>query len=584
MQIVRTWQCKFKQSWSRTRVILAALASAMLLAGCASPPQRSETAARLQQPLAKLVLPEAHDQDAAALVLAAEFALQHGDPKTAAADYAQAAASSNDPKIAQRAVELNLAVHDQAAAARSLDRWRTLGADPHQLASAQAQMAMLEGHRDEAQKEFSILLASGKPDDWRAFGGALLQARDTALAGAILETLAPPQRMPAEEGLWIAFSQLGEKLGKHAYARAMADAAVKRFGGEPSLIWDAQLELAGGDRAGARAMLARALAKHPKDTQLRLAYAGMLDTDSDAHGAQRVLAEGPQDTNTWAARIAFAARAKDTPLLVRLYAQLKQAPADVRDDSAFLLGQLAELLGKDQEALTWYGKVQADDEHAFDAQVRSALLIDKNGHARAAHDIAQRLQSDYADDADSLRKAYQLDAELYAKAGQFAQAAAAYSRGLHELPDDTELLYGRGLAEAQGGQNAAAVTDLRRLLTLKPDDIDAMNALGYTLADSNLDLGEATRLLSKALAAKPDQPAIIDSWGWLQYRLGHLDQAEQILRRAWGKSHDADIGVHLGEVLWKRGKRDEARAVFAQVRKLDPDNPDLHAALARLQP
>jgi Flp pilus assembly protein TadD len=122
------------------------------------------------------------------------------------------------------------------------------------------------------------------------------------------------------------------------------------------------------------------------------------------------------------------------------------------------------------------------------------------------------------------------------------------------------------------------------VLTLKPDDVEAMNALGYTLADSNQHLDEATQLLRTALAAKPDEPAIIDSWGWLQYRLGHLDEAEKALRRAWEKGKDADIGVHLGEVLWKRGDKEEARSVFARVRKIDPENKGLRAVMKRLQP
>jgi Flp pilus assembly protein TadD len=155
---------------------------------------------------------------------------------------------------------------------------------------------------------------------------------------------------------------------------------------------------------------------------------------------------------------------------------------------------------------------------------------------------------------------------------------------LHALPHDTQLLYGRALSEAEINNTAAAVVDLRRVLELKPDDVEAMNALGYTLADSNEHLDEATQLLRKALAAKPEEPAIIDSWGWLQYRLGHLDEAEKTLRRAWDKSKDADIGVHLGEVLWKRGDTSGAKAVFAKVRKLDPDNKALRAATQRLKP
>ncbi|HXS72595.1 MAG TPA: tetratricopeptide repeat protein [Rhodanobacteraceae bacterium] len=579
---VRMRQAKFKLKHRLSALLLAV--GTLVLSACASAPRHNEAAARLQQPLATLELPAQPGQDAAALVLAAEFALQHDDPKTAAADYAQAASASNDPKIVQRAVELNLALQNEKVAPALIQRWQALGARPRELAGARGQLAMLQGHRDEAQKQFAILLAANNLDDWRAFGRALVEARDPALAGILLETLAPPSRLPVDEKLWVAFSQLGEKLGRHAYAQQLADAAVKRFGGEASLLWAAQMKLSAGDRVGAKRLFAQALGKNPGDTQLRIAYAGLLDQDGDKAGAERVLTLGPQDAQTWAARVAYAARAKDKALLAKLYAQLRQAPAQVRDDSVFLLGQLAELLDKDSEALKWYSQVSDDDEHAFEAQARSAVLIDKSGDHDRAHQIARQLQQDYADDPDHLRAAYQLDAELYAKNGNDEQAIAAFSRGLHALPDDPEMLYGRALSEAEAGNTNTAVADLRHLLTLKPGDVEAMNALGYTLADSNQHLDEATQLLRKALAAKPDEPAIMDSWGWLQYRLGHFDDAEKILRRAWDKSKDADIGVHLGEVLWKRGNAAAARTVFAEVRKLDPDNKDLRAAMERLHP
>jgi len=576
-------EAKFKlKGWPRA--VLIALSGTLLLGGCASLTSQGEAAAQAKQPLARLQLPNQPAQDAAALTLAAEFALQHDDTKTAAADYANAAALSNDPKVAQRALELNLALQNEQAVPALIARWQALGAKPRELAGARAQLAMLRGDRDEAERQFGILLASRDLDDWRAFGRALVQARDPALAGLLLQTLAPPSKLPADEKLWVAFSQLGDKLGRHAYAQELADAAVKRFGGESSLLWAAQLRIAAGDSAGARALFAHALNNHRDDTGLRLAYAELLAQGGDIAGAERVLAQGRQDAHTWTARVAYAARAKDDKLLARLYAQLKQAPQDVRDQSAFLLGQLAELLGKNREAQAWYGQVPDDDEHVFEAQARSAVLMDKAGQHEQSHQLARQLQQDYADDPDHLRAAFQLDAELYARNGDNPQAIAAYSRGLHALPGDAGLLYGRALSEADGGQTAAAIADLRHVLALKPDDVEAMNALGYTLADSNQHLDEATQLLRKALAAKPEEPAIEDSWGWLQYRLGHLDEAEKALRRAWNKSKDADIGVHLGEVLWKRGDTAGAKSVFAQVRKLDPENKDLRAALQRLQP
>jgi Flp pilus assembly protein TadD len=177
-----------------------------------------------------------------------------------------------------------------------------------------------------------------------------------------------------------------------------------------------------------------------------------------------------------------------------------------------------------------------------------------------------------------------VDAELYMNDQQYAQAEHAFSRALQVTPDDPALLYGRGLAYAESGDIDLAVTDFRRLLQLKPDDTDASNALGYTLADANRDLPEAQRLIETARSARPNDPAIQDSWGWLQYRLGHLDQAEKSLRTAWTAHKDTDVGVHLGEVLWKQGRQEDARRVFDEVRKIDPQSTSLHNTLQRLNP
>jgi Flp pilus assembly protein TadD len=129
-----------------------------------------------------------------------------------------------------------------------------------------------------------------------------------------------------------------------------------------------------------------------------------------------------------------------------------------------------------------------------------------------------------------------------------------------------------------------AVRDFRRLLEIKPGDVNASNALGFTLADANRDLPEAERLIQVARTAMPKDPAIADSWGWLQYRLGHLDQAVQTLRAAWASRKDPDVGVHLGEVLLKQGNAHDAQEVFDEVRKIDPHNATLQETLKRLHP
>jgi tetratricopeptide (TPR) repeat protein len=328
--------------------------------------------------------------------------------------------------------------------------------------------------------------------------------------------------------------------------------------------------------------LQKAIAKAPQNTQLRLTYAGVLTDAGDYAEASRLLDRGPQNADTFAMRAALAARNKDAKALASIYQQMQQAAPDVRERSAYLLGQLAEMQHHDDEALTWYGQVGDDDTHAFDADLHSAIILQSQGKVADAHQLLEQMQTDYLEQPAQLRQAYEVDAELYMRDLNYAKAEDAFSHALQVVPNDPGLLYGRGLAYAEADQIDQAVQDFQQLLKIKPGDIDASNALGFTLADANRDLPEAERLINSARSAKPNDPAIADSWGWLQYRLGHLDQAVQTLQSSWLARKDADVGVHLGEVLWKQGRKQDAQRVFEEVRKLDPHNSALQNTLKRL--
>jgi len=512
------------------------------------------------------------------------MALSHTDLKAESGYYAKAMLLSNDPEVAERAARLAIAIHDSAAAQRGLDRWQALGAKPVAMAGARAELALDRGDTDEARRQLELLLGSGDKDAWRQFGRVLMDARDQAQAARLLEVLATPQRLPADAQAWLAMSELGDKFDRHAYAMRIAEAAVQRFNSAETYAWLAQMKLKDGDKDGARALLLKALAKAPQNVQLRLAYASLLSQAADYAGAAKVLEHGPQNAEIYALRAALAAQSKDDKALAALYQQLQQASPDVREQSAYLLGQLAEMQHRDAEALAWYGQVGDDDPHAFDADLRSALILHSQGKVADAHQLLDQLQIDYLDQPALLRQAYEVDAELYVRELKYAQAEQAFSRALQVVPDDPGLLYGRGLTYAEAGQIDQAVQDFQHLLKIKPGDVDASNALGYTLADADRDLPEAEKLLQTARTAKPDDPAIADSWGWLQYRLGHLDQAAQTLRGAWLVRKDADVGVHLGEVLWKQGRKQDAQEIFDEVRKLDPHSSSLQETLKRLHP
>ena len=577
---VRSGLARFKQ----LRHFTALTASVLVLCSCAPMSVRSprQTAAAAQ-PLAHLVVatPDA-EHDLLAQLLVGEMALSRNDLKTASTAYGHAATLSLDPEVAERAARLAIAVHDDTAAQQALDRWQVLGATPVGMAEARAELALDRGDADEARRQLTILISSSTKDVWRQFGRVMLGARDQAQAAALLVELATPQRLPADPQAWLAMSELGDKFGRHAYALAIAEAAVQRFKSAETYAWLAQMKFKDGDHDGARALLQKAIAKAPDNIPLRLAYASMLSQSGDYAGASKVLDHGPQNADTYALRVALAAQSGNGTGLATLYQQLQKAPPDVRAKSAYLLGQLAEAQHLNDEALAWYSQVDDDDAHAFEADLRSAVILQSQGKSNEAHQALEQMQIDYLDQPGQLRQAYQVDAELYMRERKYPQAIAAFSRALQVVPDDPDLLYGRGLAYAEANDVDLAVKDFHRLLKIKPGDVDASNALGFTLADADRDLPEAEQLIQTARAAKPNDPAIADSWGWLQYRLGHLDQAAQVLSGAWQAQKDADVGVHLGEVLWKLGHQQEAQRIFDDVRKLDPTNKSLQDALRRL--
>ncbi len=577
---VRSGSARFKQ----LRHFTALTASVLILCSCAPMSARSpRQAAADAQPLAHLVVatPDA-EHDLLAQLLAGEMALSRNDLKTASTAYGHAAGLSLDPEVAERAARLAIAVHDDIAAQRALDRWQVLGATPVGMAEARAELALDRGDADEARRQLTVLISSSDKNAWRQFGRVMLGARDQAQAAGLLVELATPRRLPADPQAWLAMSEMGDKFGRHAYALAIAEAAVQRFKSAETYAWLAQMKFKDGDHDGARALLQKAIAKAPDNIPLRLAYASMLSQAGDYAGASKVLDHGPQNADTYALRVALAAQSGNGTGLATLYQQLQKAPPEVRAKSAYLLGQLAEAQHLNDEALAWYSQVDDDDTHAFDADLRSAVILQSQGKSNEAHQTLEQMQIDYLDQPTQLRQAYQVDAELYMRERKFPQAIAAFSRALQVVPDDPDLLYGRGLAYAEANDVDLAVKDFHRLLKIKPGDVDASNALGFTLADANRDLPEAEQLLQTARAAKPNDPAIADSWGWLQYRLGHLDQAAQVLSSAWQAQKDADVGVHLGEVLWKLGHQQQARRIFDDVRKLDPTNKNLQDALRRL--
>ena len=246
------------------------------------------------------------------------------------------------------------------------------------------------------------------------------------------------------------------------------------------------------------------------------------------------------------------------------------------------LDVIAEFLERPAEAVDWYRGVPGGPLRA-EARIRIAAALYEQGQVEQAYSEAHALQNDAASDDDARRNAYLLEGELRQRGGDAAAEIEALSRGLAAYPDDPALLYARALAWERQDRIDRTEADLRKVLVAEPENVAALNALGYTLADRTQRYQEALELIDRARTAEPDNAAIVDSYGWVLYRLGRNEEALVELRRAWGLLKDPEIGAHVGEVLWTMGRREEAMRYFEDARRLDPDNRSLVRALEKLQ-
>jgi tetratricopeptide (TPR) repeat protein len=184
---------------------------------------------------------------------------------------------------------------------------------------------------------------------------------------------------------------------------------------------------------------------------------------------------------------------------------------------------------------------------------------------------------------DDARNKLLAEAQLLRDHQQPEQSYRMLADELKDDPDDETLLYDAAMAAERADRLPDMERLLRRLIELNPKSASAYNALGYSMADRGVRLQEARALIEKAVELSPDDHFIQDSLGWVEFRLGRPQQARRILEAAYRKRPDAEIGAHLGEVLWALGQHDTARAKWREAQQLDPENETLVKTLRRLQ-
>ncbi|MCJ7814810.1 MAG: tetratricopeptide repeat protein, partial [Xanthomonadales bacterium] len=324
----------------------------------------------------------------------------------------------------------------------------------------------------------------------------------------------------------------------------------------------------------------RAWRLDPKNHDLSLAFADLLARNGYTEEARAVLRDMPQSPDVMLSRILFELSAKNRPAAEKLFTQFGEMDFEDPQEKVFFQAQSAEALGYLEQAIALYGEVDSGDR-AMAAAIRIAELKAVGGDIPAARKELASLRT--GDNPAIVEESWLAEARILREAGFKQESFQVLDAAIASLPDSMAILYTHALLAADLGWVDIAEKDLRLVIASQPENAAALNALGYTLADQTVRYEEAEELIRQAYILQPNEPSIIDSMGWIAFRLGHLPESIQFLQKAWQLDRNPEIAAHLGEVLWVSGNRDAAMAVWREGYDINRDNPVLVETLERLE-
>jgi len=566
------------------------LVISLLLSACAHEPKQPESASHFNPheeqagttaPLPKIALTKDYLYD----FLLSEIAKQRSQGAIAASSSLELAKKTRDPRIARRATQLAVESGQMDKAIEAIKIWQEL--EPNSVISMRmlASVLVSGGKLEEAKKEIDKVL---KLEEAQA-GVVFLQIYkmlanypDGKAALKLMSDLTDSYPKVAEAHWGLA--HLAQATGDDKLALTEVRRARElRPEWDLAVSLEAQL-LQKTDPAQGMEVLRVFLKKNPKSGELRLQYARALLEQKQyslARDEFRQLAKDEPGNPEFVFAIALISMQMND--LQNAEEQFKQSLSMGKKDQDavnYYLGQLSESKNKDDEATDYYKKVKSGD-YLFSAQVRVAILMGKRGQIEEAR---QQLHQIVSGNMQQRVQLILVESQLLREADRVKDAYQWLKDHLEKLPDNPDLLYGTAMMADRLGKSDEFEQLIRKLIQVKPDYPHAYNALGYSLLERNIRIPEAVELVEKALQLAPDDAAIMDSVGWGYYRSGKLDESIEMLRRALSATPDPEIAAHLGEVLWVRGDKKEAKKVWRDSLKANPGNEVLKSVMNKFMP
>lgn len=515
-------------------------------------------------------------------LLAAELAGSREQFDIALSNYLQQAHQTRDPQVAARATHIARFLNAESAALDAALLWVEVDPDNAEAQLNAASALVQNGRLQEAFELSKKLYQRGDQALFQNIAARAAEATDTQREQLLVAFMELLDKHPRHPELLVGAGLLMQQQERHQEALAMARRAIEHHpDNTAAIILQASLLHQMGRSAEATDKIARAVERQPDQLRLRLQYARLL-TEQDLGQAQEqfqiLVDQEPGDPDLLLSLGIVALERGDTETARESFETLLDLGAK-RSTAHFYLGQLARQQNQTQEALLHFLRVEPGSDF-LQATLNILTLLITDGNLDAANDHMNRLRTRFPDQSAAL---YQLESQALLRGDYEEEAMTLLDQALANHPDNEDLLYNRAMLHDQRGNLGAAEEDLRQLLKYNPNSAQGLNALGYILADRTNRYEEAYDLIRQALDLEPENPAILDSMGWVLYRLGRAEEALPYLEQAMESFPDQEIAAHLGEVLWVLGQKERARNTWRWGLEEDPDSELIPATIKRLE-
>ncbi|MGD0960451.1 MAG: tetratricopeptide repeat protein [Methylomonas sp.] len=513
------------------------------------------------------------DEEVLYLLMTAELAGQRNEYYLALDAYLQAAKLVDDPRIAERAVKIGLFLKDEKRTQEALAVW--LAKDPGNPGARKFALLLAVNNSDHnaALDNMDVMLK----DDPAGFESGLLEMAKLfekegrlQFAYDVMEDLNKLQ--PQQPRLLFVQAVFASMLPDNGLAQEKITQVLQL---EPewsrAIIFQAQLAGRAGDLVKARGFLEKAIKQSPEDIQLKKLLLEILINigayDDAVKVCQKVLDEKPDDGEALFS-LALISLQRGHNEKAEYYLEKLVNKPEWEEQASFYMGKAEMERHHLDRALSWFNRVR-EGNYAFDADLAAVSILLSQ---KRLDEVEKRIYDMESRFPEQKLRIAMIKAELFNQQGKYQEAFDELSKVLKDAPDNRDVLYAHALVAERIDKLDVLEADLRQILQKNPEDVGALNAMGYTLTDRTNRYDEAEKYLDQALKLQPDEAVIVDSYGWLQFKLGKLDLALTYLKKAYAKDPENEIAAHVAEVLWVMGNTKESKDFFENAYKKSPND------------